>query len=63
MRAIDLLNDARVHAEGAITFAPLLRRCPTAADRKGLILAAHDYGALSRGETRLLIQAFQLETA
>ena len=41
----------------------LLRRCPTAADRKALIIEAHCLGALAGCETELLIQAYMLETA
>ena len=44
-------------------FQALLRRCPTAADRKRLVLAAWESHALSREETRLLVEAGQLETA
>jgi len=44
-------------------FQILLRRCPTASDRKSLIMAAHGHGALSDDETGLLITALGLETA
>jgi hypothetical protein len=41
----------------------LVERCPSAAERKGLIIAAHWHGAIDQGETALLIQALMLETA
>lgn len=41
----------------------LLRRCPTACDRKRLVLAAWECGALDRHETGLLITSNQMETA
>lgn len=51
-------------AAGALAgFQSLLRRCPSAADRKRLVLAAWECRALSSDETRLLVEAHQLETA
>lgn len=44
-------------------FQALLRRCRTAADRKRLVLAAWESGAINRHETSLLVTANQLETA
>lgn len=44
-------------------FQALLRRCSTAADRKRLVLAAWESGAINRHETSLLVTANQLETA
>jgi len=44
-------------------FQILLRRCPTASDRKSLIMAAHGHGGLTEDETGLLITALGLETA
>lgn len=41
----------------------LVSRCPTAADRKGLIIAAHCHGAISLEACQLLIEAYGLETA
>lgn len=54
---------ARVTAAALAGFQALLRRCPTATDRKGLVLAAWEARALTRDETRLLIEAQMLETA
>ncbi|NNG59777.1 hypothetical protein [Sphingomonas paucimobilis] len=44
-------------------FQALLQRCRTAADRKRLVMAAWECGALDRQETDLLVTANQLETA
>jgi hypothetical protein len=44
-------------------FQRLLTRCPTASQRKELILSARLCGALEVEQTELLIQAHQLETA
>lgn len=44
-------------------FQALLRRCRSAADRKRLVLAAWETGALNRHETSLLVTAGMLETA
>lgn len=44
-------------------FQAILRRCPSAADRKRLVLSAWECRALSRDETRLLVEAHMLETA
>ena len=44
-------------------FVDLLARCPTDADRKLLIMEAHDRGALDEDETHLLITALQVEGA
>ena len=44
-------------------FQSFLHRCPSSGDRKQLIMAAYEFGALDRDETRLLIEAEGLETA
>lgn len=44
-------------------FQALLRCCPTAADRKRLVLAAWECRAIDCEQTRLLVTANQLETA
>jgi hypothetical protein len=44
-------------------FQMLIGRCPTASDRKRLVIAAWECGALRRRETHLLIDAYMLETA
>jgi hypothetical protein len=55
---------AALHDTAVLTgFQALLRRCPTAADRKRFILAGWETRALTRDETRLLVEAHQLETA
>jgi hypothetical protein len=41
----------------------LIARCPTAEDRKGLIMAALCHGAIEDEQCELLIQAWGLETA
>jgi hypothetical protein len=41
----------------------LIARCPTAEDRKGLIMAALCHGAIECEQCELLIQAWGLETA
>jgi hypothetical protein len=60
---IPILSTALQSAGALAGFQTLLRRCPTAADRKRLVLAAWESRALSRRETRLLIEAGQMETA
>ena len=50
-------------AEPLTGFVDLLRRCPSDAERKLLILAAHDHGALVADEAMLLISALLLEAA
>jgi hypothetical protein len=44
-------------------FQVLLRHCRTAADRKRLVLAAWESGAIDRDQASLLVSANQLETA
>lgn len=56
-------NPVRGAAGALAGFQALLRRCPTAADRKRLVLAAWESHALSGAETRLLVEAHMLETA
>lgn len=41
----------------------LVGRCPTPERKKEFIIAAHCAGAVDQGDTELLIQANQLETA
>ncbi len=51
---------ARAHAMHG--FQVMLNRCAPA-DRKSLIMAAKEAGAIDADDTRLLIEAYQLETA
>jgi len=52
-----------VTAEMLRGFQRVLMRCPTASDRKELIMAAHAHGGLTDDEAGLLITAMMLETA
>lgn len=62
MSAFQPFRDLIAEAEPLEGFVVLLRRCPTAADSKGLIMAAHGHGALTDAETGALITGLMLET-
>jgi hypothetical protein len=44
-------------------FQAMLNACDTAAERKRLIMDAHQRGMITDSDVELLIQAYQLETA
>lgn len=63
MSATDFACGIAARSAPLAGFQSLLSRCPTSSDRKRLVLAAWECGALSRAETGLLVQAHMLETA
>lgn len=59
----EIIRPIMARAEAMAGFQAMLRRCDTAENRKGLILAAWERGALSDEDAELLIEAEGLETA
>lgn len=59
----ELIAPILARAEAMAGFQAMLARCPTASDRKHLIMAAWERGALGDDDAELLIQANMLETA
>ena len=58
----DILPGVLARAEAMQGFQALLNRCECAIARKELILAAWERGAIGDDDTRLLIEAYGLET-
>lgn len=63
MAVTNIIIDALSAMKELEGFQRLLARCPTAADRKHLVMEMHSFGALTDDETGLLITSMMLETA
>jgi hypothetical protein len=61
--SVDLPQQAMEAVAALAGIQELIARCPTAEDRKGLIMAALCHGAIECEQCELLIQAWGLETA
>ncbi len=59
----EILAPISVRANAVQPLQQMLARIATSIDRKSLILAAYETGALTAEDTRLLIEIYQLETA
>jgi hypothetical protein len=58
-----LVRSIIAHCDAMMGFQSLLNACDCAADRKTLILEARQRGMIGDDDARLLIEAYQLETA
>jgi hypothetical protein len=59
----DLPKQAMAAVAGLASLQDIVSRCPTAEDRKGLIMAAMCHRAITQEQCELMIQAWGLETA
>lgn len=59
----DLIRPILAKTQAMYGFQLMLNAVEKAASRKTLIMAARDAGAIDDTDTRLLIEAYQLETA